>query len=192
MSERNRFASRLLGLLGSAGLAAAICAPPVSAAPPVPPFGNANYAGRYVCNVISNEPGFNAGQNPTPQFFSGVMILAPNGNGTFSQGLLRGAASAINGVSFDSTLPPVKNFCTYTLDTAHSTYTVYAGGALIEVLRWTVSTAGAAGCNGSFVMSDTSVLPQSGLNSDNTASASNSTSNNLFGADAEGQGYCEQ
>ena len=98
MSKRRWVASKLLAVLGGAGLAIGVCVPRASAQPP---FSNASYANRYVCGVSSDD-----------DFFTGTMILSPNGTGTYISGTLEAPVSAL--AAFNPALPPTGNFCSIT------------------------------------------------------------------------------
>ena len=109
MSKRRWVASKLLAVLGGAGLALAVWVPRASAQLT---FSNSSYANRYVCGVSSDG-----------NLFPGTMILRPNGTGTYVSGTLEVPVS-VDGGAFTPTLPPTGNFCQYNLDVAGSSYLV--------------------------------------------------------------------
>src|SRR5579872_6629516 len=131
-SMRQGLASKLLAVLGGAGLAISFCAPRANAqAAPVPPWANANYANRYICNVTSTTSAVPA--TATRSFFTGIMKLNPNGSGFFQGGTLNVALTPFTGVT--PTGNASANFCSYTLD-ASSIYTVNQDGTGGESLVW--------------------------------------------------------
>ena len=142
-------------------------------------FSNADYSGRYVCNVTSND----AVNNLSPEYFTGIMKLNPNGVGGYQLvGALKAASSAINGVTFDDSLPPPANFCLYALDNATSSYSVGLNGGVTENLSWLAVGSNNAACPASFSMNQVSMVAANGRNP--------ITSNNLLSTGAAGQGYC--
>jgi hypothetical protein len=188
MRKRQRQAPKLFALMGGAGLALGICVSSAHAAPPIPPFTNANYAERYACNLTS----FDSTTVP-PEFFSAIIKINPDGAGGYTgTGVLKAAATAINGVDFDDTLPPRENFCFYTQDNAGSSYSIGAGGIGTEVLSWIAVAGNNASCPGDFVMSNTIVLKAGAMTSDNLATGTQTTSNNLMNDGVAGQGYCSK
>ena len=111
------------------------------------------------------------------------MKLNPNGAGGYQLiGALKAASSAINGVTFDDSLPPQANFCLYTLNNATSNYSVGGNGGLTENLSWVAVASNNAACSPSFTMNQVSMVATNGRNP--------ITSNNLLGTGAAGQGYC--
>ena len=179
MSKRRWVASKLFAVLGGAGLAIGVCVPRASAQPP---FSNANYLARYVCNVTSVE-----------NFFTGMMKLVPNGSGTYTSGTLEASLSAVT--AFNPAVPPPGNFCMYTLDIAGSSYTVDVHGVGIEVLSWTAATTNNALCPGmpTFTMSNAIVLRTFDTRASGAVVRTEITSNNFLGEDgvpSAGYGYC--
>jgi hypothetical protein len=178
MSKRKWVASKLFAVLGGAGLAIGVCVPRASAQPP---FSNANYANRYVCNVTS-----------ALNFFTGMMEINPNGAGTYTGGTLEAPLSAFT--AFNPGVPPPGNFCMYTLDIAGSSYSVDVHGVGIEVLSWTGAATNSPICpdspGGTFQMSDAIVLREFDTRSSGAVVRTEITSNNLLDQDSAGYGYC--
>jgi len=181
MSKRRWVASKLFAVLGGAGLAIGVCVPRASAQPP---FSNANYANRYICNVTADS-----------NFFTGLMELNPNGAGTYTSGTLEAPASAVG--PFLPVAPPPGNFCMYALDIAGSSYSVDVHGVGIEVLSWTAAATNQGICPGapSFTMSNAIVLRTFDTRASGAVVRTEITSNNLLdefpsGNSAAGYGYC--
>ena len=178
MSKRRWVGAKLLAVLGGAGLAIGVCVPRASAQPP---FSNANYLARYVCNVT-------AGSN----FFTGMMKLVPNGAGTYISGTIEAPLSAFT--AFNPALPPPGNFCMYTLNIAGSSYSVDVHGVGIEVLSWTGAITNSLACpdgpGGTFTMSDAIVLRTFDTRASGAVVRTEITSNNLLDTDVAGYGYC--
>jgi hypothetical protein len=176
MSKRRWVASKLFAVLGGAGLAIGVCVPRASAQPP---FSNANYANRYVCNVSSDS-----------NFFTGMMELVPNGAGTYISGTLEMPASAVG--PFNILLPPPGNFCMYTLDIAGSSYSVDVHGVGIEVLSWTTTNPACPG-SPTFTMSNAIVLRAFDTRLSGAVVRTEITSNNFVNEAPSafaGYGYC--
>jgi len=183
MSKRRWVASKLFAVLGGAGLAIGVRVPRASAQPP---FSNANYANRYVCNVTS-----------ALNFFTGMMEINPNGAGTYTGGTLEAPLSAFT--AFNPGVPPPGNFCMYTLDIAGSSYSVDVHGVGIEVLSWTGAATNSIICpdgpGGTFTMSNAIVLRTFDTRASGAVVRTEITSNNLLdefpsGNSAAGYGYC--
>jgi hypothetical protein len=195
---RQRLASKLLAVLGGAGLAISFCAPRAGAESPVPPWTNANYANRYICNVTSSlEAVPPAGTGiPKQSFLTGIMKLSPNGSGFFQGGTLdvplviyTGAAGGI------PTGNATQNFCTYTLDIG-SIYTVNQDGTGGETLTWDAPTTPVnAACPPSFTMT-TSLVLRNNVTGNNTVPRVDMTIDNFLGVQTatltheSGHGYC--
>jgi|GEM_PF-1492665 len=182
MSKRRWVASKLFAVLGGAGLAIGVCVPRASAQPP--PFSNANYANRYVCNVTSDG-----------DFFTGLMTLYPNGAGTYTKGTLEAPISS-DGGTFSSTLPPTQNFCLFNLDVAGSSYAIDTHGNGVEVLSWTADTlSNNPSCTvpfptSTFVMSNDIMLRAYAVKPSGAVIRAEITSNNLLNFAFPGHGYC--
>src|SRR5581483_1041360 len=112
-SNRQGLASKLLAALGGAWLVVGTCAPRASAQATVPPpWTNANYANRYICNVSFTTSAIPALAKRS--YFTAIMTLAPNGKGSF-----QGGTFAVPLTPFTGTIPtgnPSANFCSYSLD----------------------------------------------------------------------------
>jgi hypothetical protein len=183
MSKRHGLASKLSAVLGVAGLAITIGAPWAKAGAPVPPpWTNANYANRYVCNYASFA-----------NLVSGVAKINPNGTGGFSAGTLNAALSPFDG--FSSTATPPANFCNYTLG-AGSGYAVNSHGYGVQVLSWTATATNNALCPASFTQSDSLVI-RNNLTKNNTVPRADLTTDNFLGLSLApfvvldaGHGYC--
>jgi len=157
-----------------------IALPKASAAPPIPPYTNANYNNRYECIMITDD-----------NFGTAIARLLPNGSGSYKTGSLS-APGNIFDIPFDPNKGPDANFCSYTLNTGQSFYVVNSQGIVTtEILAWTASgTNTTPGCPGDFVMNDVAVLQQGSLTSDNVATRVLSTSGNLLDSGAPGKGEC--
>jgi hypothetical protein len=181
MSKRKWAAAKLFAVLGGAGLAIGICAPRVSIAQP-PPFTAANYANRYECNVTSDE-----------NFYTAVMLLYPNGAGTYTNGTLVAAGGRF--FAFDPAMPPEANTCSYSLILPSSAYVVSANGFTTEVLSWMADAANNAACPvstpplGSFVMSNTTAL-RANVTAAGVVQNEQITSGNLLDFPFPGYGQC--
>jgi hypothetical protein len=206
-SKRQGLASKLLTVLGGAGLAISLCAAGVGAqndpaiAAPVPPWNNANFASRYICNVDSTTATIPVAVPPAipvapaQSYYTGIMKLNPNGSGFFQGGTLDATVT-----SFTGTLPanpsPVANFCSYTLDPG-SIYTVNQDGTGLLSLMWDApSTAVNPACPATFTMTASIVL-RNNVTANNTVPRVDMTLNNflnlkLSGATTgeSGHGYC--
>ena len=194
MSKRLGVVSKLCAVLGGAGLALCFWTPRVSAgASPPPPWANANYANRYVCNESAYI--FIADDHTT-----GIAEVSPNGKGGYSGGTLTSPGTPF----FDpnTSLAAPSNFCQYTLDTTGSTYAINSHGIGTEVQSWTLTTGQNADCQASFVMATSFVL-RNNVNSNNIVPRTELTTDNFLGvsvpgviiADGEtsevpGTGYC--
>jgi hypothetical protein len=194
-SKRQGLASRLLTVLGGAGLAISICAARANAqAAPVPPWTSANYANRYVCNVLSitsvSPP------TATQTQFTGLMKLNPNGKGTFQGGTLRVPLSPFGVTPAGN---PTANFCTYTLDST-SIYTVAQDGTGAEKLVWdATSPPVSTSCPASFAMTASFVL-RNNVTANNTVPRLDMVFGNFLGfqgtgtppatVNESGTGYC--
>jgi hypothetical protein len=96
MSTKQGVASKLCVVLGGIGLVVGVGLPRASAAPPIPPYTNANYNNRYECNVST--------RNNT---WTGTMRLLPNGSGGYSVGTLAASGAAGPAGFFDPTKGPL-------------------------------------------------------------------------------------
>lgn len=180
MSKRRGLASKLFAVLGGAGLAIGICVPRANAQ--VPPFSNANYANRYVCNVHADF-----------DFVGAVMKINPNGSGGFTAGTMNAAISPFAAFNPAGTAPT--NFCSYTLDAPASSYAVSQQGIGTEVLSWTANSTNNTSCpesspaGGNFLMYNKFVL-RNNVTANNTVPRSDITSGNLLDDGETGRGYC--
>jgi hypothetical protein len=186
MSKRQGLASKLLAVLGGAGLAIGICAARASAqdASKPPPWSNANYANRYICNVSSD--------GDLGQHLTGVMKINPNGAGKYTAGTLNASSSPF--VPFLPNATPSSNFCSYSLNTASSTYAVASNGIGTESLVWTRSTSNSLLCPLGFTMTDKFVI-RNNVTGNNVVPRTDFTSNNFLGQHSTnfrdpGHGYC--
>jgi hypothetical protein len=193
-SKRQGLASKLLTVLGGAGLAISLCAAGVGAQDPpaatsVPPWNNLNYSSRYICNVASTTSAIPA--TAKESFYTGIMKLNPNGSGFFQGGTLTAALIPFTGVA------PVGNasvnFCTYTLDPS-SLYTVAQDGTGAESLVWDAPSTPITGCPGSFTMTASFVL-RNNATVNNTVPRVDMTFDNFLGLQTaggteSGHGYC--
>jgi len=183
MLKRKWVAARLFAALGGAGLAFGLWVPGARSATLPPPFSNANYLNRYVCNETTNG-----------HLFTALMRLHPNGAGTFDNGTMFAPVSSDGGVS-DTTLPPTANFCTFNLDVAGSSYAVDTHGIGVEVLSWTQSSTNPAECASpfpttSFMSSDAFVMRVQGAKPSGASVRTEVTSDNLLDQGFPGDGYC--
>jgi hypothetical protein len=179
MSKRQGLASKLCAVLGGAGLAIGICAPMAMAQASVPPpFANANYANRYVCNVTSDD-----------NFFTAIMKINPNGKGQYTAGTLTGSGSEF--FAFDPGAVPPTNFCSYSLATGTSGYAIDSHGLGTEVLGWIPASGQNAACPPGFTM-NTRIVLRNSVNANNIVARTLITSGNLLGQSPfdPGYGYC--
>ncbi|MBV8055727.1 MAG: hypothetical protein JO071_10855 [Deltaproteobacteria bacterium] len=182
-------ASKLLAVLGGAGLAFSICATRASAASKPPPWANANYANRYICNLTSTT--FNTATKQT-NFYTGVSKINPNGSGRYTAGSLFAAISPFGGFNPNSTAP--FNFCSYTLGTANSGYTVTSEGIGTEIQSWFADSTNNKLCPGNFIMTTTIVL-RNNTTGNNVVPRTDFTADNFLGQHTAtihdpGSGYC--
>ncbi|MBV8357410.1 MAG: hypothetical protein JO189_05670 [Deltaproteobacteria bacterium] len=193
MSKRQGLASKLLAVLGGAGLAIGICAARASAQatlPPLPPpWSNANFANRYVCNATSGSGDATVGGN----IFTGVMKINPNGAGKYTAGTLNASGSPF--FPFSPNSVPTANFCSYSLNTAGSGYAVSPQGIGTDVLLWTLTSTNTA-CPPTFVEHDIFVI-RNNVTANNTVPRTDFTSDNFLGLHGSviaprdpGHGYC--
>jgi len=177
MSKRRWVASKLFAVLGGAGLAIGVCVPRASAQPP---FSNANYVNRYVCGVSADD-----------DFFTGTIVINPNGFGTYTSGTLEAPVSAFT--TFNPGAPPPGNFCLYNLDIAGSAYSVDVHGNGIEVLSWSPpspNTNPPACPSTTFEMSNAIVLRAFDTKASGAVVRTEITSSNLLDEDDAGRGHC--
>jgi hypothetical protein len=179
-----------LAVLGGAGLAISFCAPRANAEAPVPPWTNANYANRYICNVTSTVPSTTSTVLQT--HFTGIMKLNSKGNGLFQGGTLDAAL-----IPFTNTGPSgnaTQNFCTYSLDPS-SIYSVNQDGTAGESLIWDLGSGNNGACPASFTMSASFVL-RNNVTDNNTVPRADMTTDNFLnlqlgqGVLETGHGYC--
>jgi hypothetical protein len=183
MSKRQGLASKLLAVLGGAGLAISICAARASAqdAPKPPPWSDANFANRYICNATSDA-----------DHFTGIIKFNPSGTGVYTAGTLNASGSPFYAFSTTSVGP--SNFCSYSLNTAGSGYTVSSQGIGTDVLLWEASSGNNALCPPSFVEYDRFVI-RNNVTANNTVPRTDFTSDNFLGLHSTtfqdpGHGYC--
>jgi len=187
MSKRRWVAAKLFAVLGGAGLALGICVPRASAANP-PPFSNSNYDNRYICNVTSDE-----------NFFTAVIRVTPNGNGTYTDGTLVTPLDSFGVVPFNPADTPEDNSCSYGLVAPSSSYVVSANGLTVEVQTWKASPGNDPSCPdsplGTFVMSNEIVL-RANVNANGKVQNASISSGNLldqgviFVTEDPGDGFC--
>lgn len=179
MSKKQGVASRLFVVLGGIGLMVGVGLPQVSAAPPIPPYTNANYNNRYECIMTSDD-----------NFATAEVRLLTNGSGGYQLGSMSAPAN-IFGVAFDPTKGPGANFCAYSLNTGQSFYVVNSKGIVTtEILTWTGLGTNAPACDPGFVMNDVAVMQQGSLTSENVVTRVLSTSGNLLDGGEPGKGEC--
>jgi hypothetical protein len=193
MSKRQGLASKLFTVLGGAGLAITIYAPRVNAAPIPPPFTPANYANRYVCNLSAYVDGFD-------DHATGISKINPNGKGKYTAGTLTSPGTPFFDVDTTKTAP--SNFCTYSLNTASSGYSVTSQGIGTDIQSWRLNPGQNALCQASFVMTSMFVL-RNNVNANNIVPRLELTIDNFLGvsnpgviaaggavSDVPGTGYC--
>jgi len=194
MLKRQGLASKLLAVLGGAGLAIGICAARASAQATIPPpWKVANYANRYICNVESTTsvpmtpPAPGVGQN----YFTGVMLINPNGRGGYQGGTLLASLTPFTGVA--PTGNASVNFCAYSLSPSLSRYTVNANGIGLEILTWVLNGAQNPLCAPGFTMTD-SIVIRNNVTANNTVPRTDFTTDNFLGlhsiGEDPGHGYC--
>jgi hypothetical protein len=127
MLRKQNSTSKLISALGVFALVMAFLATKADAQGPVSAFSAAVYSGRYVCRMSSSF-----------DFFTGTVKYNPNGAGKYTAGTLTAP-----GTNFGA---PAGSFCSYTLDTKTSAYTVDAHGLGFETLNWTPSGSNDASC----------------------------------------------
>jgi hypothetical protein len=179
MLKKQGVASRLCVVLGGIGLVVGAWLPKASAAPPTPPYTNANYNNRYECSLTADD-----------NVATAIARVLPNGSGGYKIGELE-AAGALFGIAFDPTMGVAANFCLYTLNTGQSFYVVNTKGIITtDILTWTAASANNKLCPGSFSMNDIGVVQQGSLTSDNVVTRVLSTSGNLLDGGEPGKGEC--
>ena len=143
-----------------------------------PPFSDANYANRYVCNVTGGGNEWTA-----------VMKINPNGKGGYTAGTLVGSISEF--AAFDPAATPPSNFCSYSLAPPGSGYGIDSQGDGTEILSWTLNAGQNASCPASFVM-NTAIELRNTVNANNIVARTVITSGNLLGQSPfdPGYGYC--
>jgi len=195
MSKGQGLASKLVTVLGGAGLAITVCAPRVSSQNAMipPPFTDANYANRYVCNLSAYVDGFD-------DHATGIAKINPNGRGLYTAGTLTSAGTPFFDVDTTKTSP--SNFCVYSLNTGSSAFAVNAKGTGTEIQSWTLNSGQNPLCQASFVMTNAIVL-RNNVNANNIVPRLELTSDNFLGvsnpgvieaegatSDVPGTGYC--
>jgi len=196
MSKRQGLASKLLAVLGGAGLAIGICALRASAqedAPVPPPWTVANYANRYVCNVESTTsvpttpPVPGVGQN----YFTGVMLINPNGRGGYQGGTLLASLTPFTGVA--PTGNALVNFCAYSLSPTLSRYSINTNGIGAESQTWALNAGQNPSCAPSFTMTNSIVL-RNNSTANGVVPRTDFTTDNFLGLHSTGNdpghGYC--
>jgi len=131
MSTYQNRTAKLIAALGILGLMMVCSVPKVSAQ--VTTFSDANYSGRYGCELSFDE-----------DFFTAVYKYNPDGAGGYANGTMIGSLN--NFVTPYDNTNPAGQFCTFFLETAASAYSVAANGIGNEILLWTPSIANPAGC----------------------------------------------
>jgi len=190
MSKRQGLASKLLAVLGGAGLAIGICAARASAQATIPPpWTVANYANRYICNVESTTSAPTVGgQN----YFTGVMLINPNGRGGYQGGSLLASLTPFTGVA--PTGNALVNFCAYSLSPTLSHYSVNTNGIAAEILTWGLNAGQNASCAPSFSMTNSTML-RNNSTANNVVPRTDFTTDNFLGLHSvtvndPGHGYC--
>jgi hypothetical protein len=185
-SMRQGLASKLLAMLGGAGLVIGICALRANAQATVPPpWTNANYANRYICNVS-----FTASVVPVlakRSYFTAIMKLVPNGKGFF-----QGGTFEVPLTPFTGTIPtgnPSANFCSYSLDPS-SLYTVNQDGAGGESLLFDGPATPVNPACPLTAMITASFVLRNNVTANNTAPRLDLTFDILTGVPTSGRGYC--
>jgi hypothetical protein len=136
-------------------------------------FSDANYSGRYGCEISFDE-----------DFFTAVYKYNPNGAGGYANGTLIGSLN--NFAVFDNTAP-ASQFCTYFLKTAPSVYSIDSTGVGSETLSWTPSVTNNLACPGAFTDETFIVLHNISQNDQNGASIRAEVADrNFFGIDPGG------
>jgi hypothetical protein len=199
MLVRENWKSKALAALGVIGLLVGFWAPRASAqVTGQGPFSNGNYSGRYACLTMS---GASTPVTTAPaigiaiggEFATAVIKYNPDGKGEFTAGTLVADEAGVVDAGDPS------HFCSYTLDTTKSTYTLDSHGIGSETLVWNA----AAGnddvcpcskdnlCNGNgFFTEETILAIRNQLNSNNFTMRADHSSTNLFNFDEPGHGYC--
>jgi hypothetical protein len=177
MSRKDKAVLKIIVSLGVLGLVIGFCAPRVNAQVPAGAFTNAHYSGRYACIATTGLNSSSGGEGA-----SAVMKLKPNGAGGYdSTSILSANDSAFGGSG--------TSFCSYTLDTTQSAYTVSSDGTGFESLVWTASSANEAVCPASFTDLRAIAL-RNLLNINGVVIDVEFSSANLLGLVSAGNGYC--
>jgi hypothetical protein len=179
MAKRQGVASKLFAVLGGAGLAIGVCTSRATAGPGVPPpWTNANYANRYVCNDGVDDA-----------MFTGVEKINPNGGGGYTAGTANASISGVDLDLFNPSLIPTKNFCSYSLDTGHSAYAIDQHGIGVETLSWMAATSNSKSCPGDFVETR-SIVIRNNTTSNNTVPRTDFAGEGFMDDSSPGQGFC--
>jgi hypothetical protein len=177
MSGKDKAVLKIITYLGALGLVIGFCAPRANAQVPPGAFTNANYSGRYACIATTGLSTSSGGEGA-----SAVMKLKPNGvAGYDSTSTLSANDSAFGGSG--------SSFCSYTLDTTTSAYTVSSDGTGFETLVWTASGSNEVICPGSFTDMHAIAL-RNLLNNNGVVIDVEFSSANLLGVTSAGNGYC--
>jgi hypothetical protein len=177
---------RILVALGAIGLLMGLCTPRASAQGP---FSNANYSGRYACSTMINGP-------TATTAATAIIKYNPAGNGKY-KAMSVGSLIA-NEAGFAGGNP--SKFCSYTLDTAKSSYTLDSNGVGFETLVWNALPSNTDGvcpcspallCGGdAFFTMQTSFGIKNDLNVNGFSIRSDHSSSNLLNQGQPGQGFC--
>jgi hypothetical protein len=179
MSGKDKAVSKIIMYLGALGLVIGFCAPRANAQVPAGAFTNAHYSGRYACVASTGLSSSSGGEGA-----SAVMKLKPNGSGGYdSTSVLSANDSAFGGSG--------SSFCSYTLDTTQSTYTVSGDGTGFEKLVWTANSSneGPNICPGTFT-DFRAIALRNLLNINGVVIDVEFSSTNLLGQTSAGNGYC--
>jgi hypothetical protein len=169
---------KAVSIVGACGLLIAVGGRPATAQ--VSSFSPANYNGRYVCTNASDF-----------DFYTAVIKYNPNGQGGYTAGTM---------VANDDAFlfgDPTK-FCSYTLNTASSFYTLDGHGLGFEKLVWTGAGSNDASCpcagntcNGTSSFTDQTAIALRNLtNSNGVVIDAEFSSGNLLDQLSSGHGYC--
>lgn len=175
MSRRKNSIAKLIATLGVLGLVSGLSAPNASAAPVVPhaeaTLSTTNYENRYVCRSASGDDHFTA-----------VTKYNPDGAGKYTAGTLMASDQAFPGGS-------ASVFCSYSLDTRGSFYTINGHGTGFEKLVWAAAATNSRSCPGSFI-DNTAIALRNLINNNASVVEADFTDGNLLGQGKAGHGYC--
>jgi len=173
MSRKKNSISKLIAALGVLGLVIGLSAPKASAQAPhaEATLSAANYTGRYVCRSASDG-----------DFFTAVTKYNPNGAGRYTAGTLIASDDAFIGGSASA-------FCTYTLSTVQSLFTINGHGLGFEKLVWIASSTNPVSCPPNFI-DNTAIALRNLINNNMAVVEADFSSGNLLAQGKAGHGYC--